>query len=76
MRSMQTRKKQHGLSTKEKRHFVNGHNVGNDHKDKKSTKEENYMIKGARGTSVRKPDKKIKMYVATKQKSEQVQVYE
>jgi hypothetical protein len=54
------------LSTKEKRHFVNGHNVGNDHKDKKSTKEENYMIKGARGTSVRKPDKKIKMYVATK----------
>ncbi len=34
------------------------------------------MNKGARGTSVGKADKKIKMYVDTKQKSAQVQVYE
>ncbi len=54
------------MSIKEKRHFVNGHNVGNDHKDKKNVEEENYMNKGARGTSVGKPDKKIKMYIDTK----------
>jgi hypothetical protein len=29
-------------------------------KDERSAKEENYMTKGARGTSVGKPDKKVK----------------
>ena len=45
-------------------------------KDERSAKEETYMIKGARERSVGKPDKKAKMYVATKWKSTQVQVHE